>query len=611
MRLSPHRRIILVVLAASTFLALSGCGDEKIIAVGGGPPPDAGFDATADTGAPGADGPETSQPPVDTGPGPVAGEGREIVLLHDTSAPTQVTITQNLLIQAKVVDYAQSGPAAGVPVFYEIIENDGGGDATLTTAQAYTDDSGVVGVTFRANLVSNVHYKVQLSADQAQPVALEIFVVDTPKGDIEVELNYEGPISVKNVHVRLFEGGYTCGQFNAVNVPEGPLGEKTLLGIGAGSSVEFKDLPEAKKFTVVATAQSPSGSLAAAGCLDGIVVLPEQSNKVTLTMYLLVLNPAGFYDAVTVFDFTGAIPGQVGDIIDEVVLLFNDPGKFLINQVKNLVSAYIGDLITDVAFSLFEDELADIITDWMLNESPDWLQNIFTVGQDLTQVINNLELRADLLISKLSNDYYVQGVMYWDSIVLYWKLGCAEEGEPGYDPTCGQYIFGLEDFASTEFPMDIIEGKFTGFIHDFDKLDIDNFPIKINYGKIILFVLNEMLLPAITGENNLTDAILSFVNCGSIASFFSNGVLDAIGVSEGDIEEFCIDGVTLITKPISLILGNLALDSQMRLSGKAVMVDDDNDLKVDHIIDGEFSGTIEVDGQEGPQFKGTWDAHKQ
>lgn len=596
-------------LLALAALSVAGCGDEKVVAVGGGPAPDASVDV----------GPASDVAEPDGGPGADTGEpqglAREIILLHDTSEPIQVIITEDFLIRAKVIDYQLSAPAPNALVTLAIVTNDGGGDASLTTNQAYTDASGQVEVQFRAGLKPDVHYEVELTTLGADPVRLPLYVVDTPKGNIDVKLAYEGPIAIKNVHVRLFPGSYTCGQFKPINVPENPLGEKTVLGLGGtggGSqeAVSFEDLPDSQKFTVVATAQSPTGSLAAAGCLDGVMVLAGQDNTVTLTMYLLVLNPAGIYDTTNIFDFTGAIPGQVGEMVDQIVLLFNDPGKFLIDQVKNLVANYVGQLVTDAVFGLFEDQLADIVTNWMLNQSPDWLQNVFVIGQDLTQVVNNLEMQATLIISKLSNDYYVQGVLNWTGIVLYWHYGCAKEGEPDYDPECGKYVFSMEQFSNTEFPMDIVSGKFTGLIHDFDQLDIDNHVIKINYGKLIIFVLNEMILPAISGENTLLDAILSFVDCGSIASSFSNSVLDGIGVSENDIEGFCTNAITLIVSPVELLLGNLALDSQLRLQGKARLVDDDNNLVVDHIVDGIYQGHIESGGEEGSSFDGVWSADR-
>jgi len=596
-RLYPLR---LPLLLAFFILAVTACSNEQVIAVGGGPMPDGGV-VIGDDGLPIV--PDTTQSDL----------MREIVLLHDQSKPAQLVITENFQIRAKVIDYQASAPADNALVSFAIIANDNDGDATLTAFQAYTSPNGEVAVTFRANHKAGVNYTVQLNTEGAEPVTLDIYVGDEPSGDIQVNLAYEGPIAIKNVHVRLLPGTFSCGQFKATNVPLDVLGEKTILGLGDGADqgALFTHLPVSKKFTVIATAQSPTGSLAAAGCVDGVLVIPGETNTVTMTMYLLILNPAGYYDSTSVFDFTGAIPGQVGEVIDGVVLLFNNPGKFLIDQIKSLVAGFIGEWVTDLAFSLFEDELASVITDWMLNESPDWMQDIFTVGQDLTQIVNNLELRATLIISKLSNDYYVQGVLLWDGIVLYWKLGCAKEGEPDFDPDCGQYVFGLADFTDTEFPMDIIEGKFTGFIHDFDRLDIDNHVIKLNYGKLILFVLNEMILKTLTGYDNLTDAVLSFIDCPGIAANFSNDILNAIGVSENDLEDFCLDTVTFLVSPISIILGSLALDSQLRLSGSATMVDEDDDLKVDRIIDGKYVGHIEADGQEGPAFDGIWDAVKQ
>ena len=133
------------------------------------------------------------------------------------------------------------------------------------------------------------------------------------------------------------------------------------------------------------------------------------------------------------------------------------------------------------------------------------------------------------------SDYYIQGVLMWDGIVLYWHYGCPGEGEPEYDPECGKFTFSIEAFTNTAFPMDVVEGKFTGIIQDFDQFDIDNHIIKLNYGKLVIFVLNELLLPALSGENNLTDAMISFINCAGIASAFSNGVLDAIGATEQNL----------------------------------------------------------------------------
>ncbi|MFT7579843.1 MAG: hypothetical protein ACI9MR_001510 [Myxococcota bacterium] len=568
----------------------SACGDDAVVARGGGTD-------TADTTA------------NDTGTQPV-GTGREIIVLHDTDRALQVTVTQTVKIRAKVIDYAVSGPAPNVAVNATLIPSAdpaASGDASLNTLQSYTNEAGLAEFEFRANTVAGASYTIELTSTGADPVRFEVLVTDAPRGSIAVALQYEGPVSVKNVHIQLVTGQFTCGQFNPVYPPEQAFADKTLLGVTDGD-VRFDNLPEGERFTVVATAESQNGSLAAAGCLDGIVVLAEQDNRVTLTMFLLVLNPSGVYDSASVFDFTGAIPGQVGNIVNELSTLFTSPGTFLIDRVKDLAALYVGEFITNVVFGFFEDAVADIINDWMFNNSPQWVMDILTVGQDLFQVVNRLEMLAQLRISKLQNDYYVAGRLLWNGLVLTWRYGCPDVGEAGYDPDCGRNVFTLEQFQNTQFPMDIIEGSFTASIQNFDKLNIDNHTIRLNYGKLIIFVLNELILPALTGEHTLLDAVLSFINCASIAEGI--GGFSAIGISEQDVEDFCVDGISLIITPVTLILGNLAIDSQLRLSGTGTLVDDDNDLRVDRIINGAFVGNFESDGQQGSPFTGVWGASK-
>ena len=150
---------------------MSGCGDERIIAVGGGALPDS-F-ALADG-------------VVGDGLGQVDAEAmqREIVLLHNLDVPEQVIVTQELPIRAKVLDYELDGPATNTLVQYTIVENDGDGDATLSSQQAYTDADGEVVITFRSNLKSQVNYKVELYTEGAEPVYLDVYVSDVPRGDI-------------------------------------------------------------------------------------------------------------------------------------------------------------------------------------------------------------------------------------------------------------------------------------------------------------------------------------------------------------------------------------------------------------------------------------------
>jgi hypothetical protein len=227
--------------------------------------------------------------------------------------------------------------------------------------------------------------------------------------------------------------------------------------------------------------------------------------------------------------------------------------------------------------------------------------------------VANLEMLADLRIAKLTNDYYVQGQEDWHGIALYWHLGCPAETDLDFDPDCGRLVLSMADIQNTAFPLDLVQGVWTGTIANFDRLDIQTHRIQLNYGRLILFVLNELLLPAISGGryHDLRDAVIGFVDCPNIAGNIVGDFLRVLGVDEDEVEEFCVDAITWIVNPIVLTVYGLGADSRVRLHGQALLVDDNNDLIVDRIVDGEWIGYIELDqggGNTGGQFRGEWEA---
>ena len=550
------------------------------------------------------------------GPGGVEGSdgfefGREIILLHDTSLPLPIGIQSEFTVRAKVVDYAAGAPAAEVPVAWEVVGNEGvngaTGDGSLATKTAYTAADGLVENIFRAGHTGEIKYTVKLSAEGAADTFFQVFVSDSPTGALEVHFAYSGPIAINTIKVRLMPKGFSCGEFTPTMSFSSALFEKTVLDVAA--TPVFDGLAALSHFTVVATAKSPTGALAAAGCKDGVFVLEGETTPTTLDLNILPLIPTGTYDVENIFDFSNALSslGTVGEVIGGIKTLFDNPGKFLIDQIKTLVSAYIGELITDLAFGLFENELASIITDWVKNDSPDLLQDFFTIGDDLTQIIDRLHLLSTLKISKLEGNQF-QGTQYWTGIVLTWKFGC-DPAAPDYE-TCGLMTFSMEDLSNTQFPQDVLEGYFTGQIANYDRLSIDKHTIQVSYGKLILFVLNELILKTITGQNNLKDAVLEFVNCPSIASFFSSSVLDGLGLTEDKLAGFCESTIGLLIVPLENFIGNLALDSQLRLSGACTLLDETEDLYVDKLVDGEYAGQIEMENGAGPSFSGTFEGVK-
>jgi hypothetical protein len=97
------------------------------------------------------------------------------------------------------------------------------------------------------------------------------------------------------------------------------------------------------------------------------------------------------------------------------------------------------------------------------------------------------------------------------------------------------------------------------------------------------------------------------VNCAGIAKGIGGSILGKLGLSENTVKGLCDSTVTLLVLPLEQMLGGLALDSKLSLNGGCNMVDEDDDMKVDKLIDGFWVGSITSD-TPGKPFKGDFTA---
>ena len=545
---------------------------------------------------------------------------REIIVLMNTTVPQVIPPTGLIPIHVKVVDWTLGSPASGVAVFWEIVENkglNGPGSGALDSVGTGTDAKGLTGNVFRANKSPAVQYRVKISCEGAEDKFVDITVTDTPKGKIKIKLAYDNQVAIGQATVRIMPMPFTCAGFKPIYPPGGFLGSKSTF---LGGTPEFGPLPANKKYGIYVIAKDTTNRLAAAGCADGILVLDKATTEVTVTLLTLPLQAAGPYDMVNHFDFTGAIPGQLGKILDTAVEIFYNPGQFIITQIKNLIKQFIPGILVDAAFSLFEKQLAKVVTDWLLNSSPKWLQDFFQIGQDVLQVVKKLEMLGILKIFKVSNDFFIKGEINFTGLNLYWKLGC-KKSDPNY-ASCGKITLDAKDAVKDpNFPLDFLAGTLTGTLSSQTKLTIDSSTIKLNYGKLIMFVLTHVILKAITGETSFSKAMSKLVNCAGIAKGIGKSILGKVGLKESTVKSVCDSAVSLLVLPIEQALNGLALDSNLSLNGGATLVDDKppadkykdwvGDLKVDRMIDGYWKGNIVTSTGPGNQFKGDFTAVRQ
>jgi hypothetical protein len=566
----------------------------------------------------------------------------QIVLLHDTSKDEVIGIGNQLSVKAKVFDMSQGKPAAEYPVEFEIVsvkdEQDqeilnpdpSEGYGQLSVKAAYTDEYGIVFIMFSAGSKPNIKYSIKVSGSCASEDTLNVFVTDVPRGDIKVCLDYEGAISknsLKTIKVSLLPGDYTCGELSPEKPLVNTLADKTLPDIYA--CTKFEKVAAETHYTLFATAKGPYGGLTAYGCHDGVLALAEKTTEITLKLYLVTLNPTGMYDCTDHFDFTNVLKDCAGGIVDpiecfvgnsglgmtqmiccslyQIVNFFQNPGQLIVSLLFDLAKQFLPSIVVDIGEALLGKIIADVITNWLKNDSPDWIKNFFTIGEDITSIVTNLELYSDLKLSKLNNDFSIEGCHFWKGLALYWKLGC-DPKDPDYEQ-CGKIVFTLEDIKDTEFPLDILGGCFNASIADWNKLIIHTHKIDFSYGKLILFVLNELIIKNITDgkANTLTEAVKLWIDCKAISEGLFGDLFQVVTLGlldKKDVEKVCDGMISTLAGFVTAFLGALTLDTNLSIQGSCIMVDMDDNLKLDQLKDGKYTGFIETGGGQQSAFTG-------
>jgi hypothetical protein len=575
-------------------------------------------------------------PQLDDGEEPTC----ELFFLEEPGVALTSPINSVLSLTVKVIDYGSNSLAIDFPVTFTLEpEPDdmglGAGDkpGELTTFISITNEKGEAKVTFKSGNVVDQEYLVTAWADCGTPVQQKIYVTDVPTGDLEVTLKNgsadpdTGTVALvfNTIEVTLLPGGtndFACEDL----YPTQALPESAILGqytVGSvPGPVKYEHLAQSGAYTVYATAKGPNGHLAGAGCTEDIMIQADKLNKRNLVIHILQLNPTGTYSVVNELDFTDAIPGQVGEIIGLVTDLFYDPGTFIFDMVIKVIKMYFGEIwgtIAETIINPFKNYLAQLITDWFLNNSPDWMQCFFIVGQDLTQIVRRAELIGDLKLYKVYGDT-VNGEEQWHGININWALGCQQQGPCAgvnfqfiqdlceYDPVKDKCVCPLDMTDLSDFPGDFVQGNFNAQIANFDQLIISKHEVLINYGKLILWVLNDLIIKyATNGQyDSIEDLLHSIIDCQSIANGMIGDLLDGLGISNQQLEDFCDGAVGILISPIEEVLGALHFNSSIWLNGGCTLLDQTDDLIVDKLINGFWIGAMEIDGQVGSPFDGTW-----
>jgi len=364
--------------------------------------------------------------------------------------------------------------------------------------------------------------------------------------------------------------------------------------------------------------------------------MPNQTDEMTLEFSEVTFQAAGRYNAVDHFNFEpliemcagggttiiGCITAGTEDVgktvccaIQEFVKLFNTPGSTIVELVFDALKLWFGSGIIDAVQTVIGEALESVLNDLIEQWSQDtpWLAAVLSAGDDLTQIISHLELESELLLEKQGNDYTVQGTHYWHAINLYWRLNCPAEGEPDYDPECGKFSLDMQDIQQVpdDFPMELLEGVFVADVMNFNWLSLRQHEIALSYGKLVLWAINDIFIPEISGDqaHSIDELARLWLDCHGLAAGGIGDAAESIGWDRSEVEDACNSAISMLIDPVDDIVGKLSLSTTLTLNGNGRMIDDNCDAIIDRIVDGTYIGYVESNSQQA-SITGDWSAER-
>lgn len=470
---------------------------------------------------------------------------RAVALTIETPQTISLGLEEPTAIVARVTYVDDGAPAEGRPVKFSISGNSGGASipSSVTTGQDGRVQNQLTTGTNRTTF-SVVVTTPQADGQGSDPRQEIVVDVDgTYRGKLQVKFTYAQPVAVGQISTRIHQGSLNCP---GVTWPTQPAGVATQMATGVADQPIFESLTEAQVYTVTASALGLGGNQVAVGCAVAPAIIGRGTVQVTVPLNLRPVKIVGEYDFGARLDLADALPNQVATIVDEVADFFDNPAQFLaekleavlMNQLNMSQSTVRGMFLTYASFSgnpAYQTTnqltaIEDVVRVELLNRAPAWVNSGLTIGGDLTDLLESFTAGGTLEIEEATPTGAISGNWNWSKFMFQWRLN---QGCDVSNACCGREIYDGDDLepVGAEF-----EGTITRDTTVTDRiqynLHINEHRLNIQYGNIIVFVIERIVLQAITGQSSFACAAESLFGCNGSGSFVCGSANNNIAGNE-------------------------------------------------------------------------------
>ncbi|MBO4349948.1 MAG: hypothetical protein J6A01_03255 [Proteobacteria bacterium] len=616
--LNPYLRLLFTSMLACS---LAACSDDAGDKNQDNPPaenPDGPDNPGPGQDEPGPDGPDDPGPDDPIVKPEKPEQGWEGILLP--AGPTELEIPNSGFSKISVqLISTKNDDTYGLGYFGEKIQwgvETGSESISLSAKKSSTADNGIANITVNATDVSGNAVVVAKSNIAPQLVRFSIHVLDKPTGNLNVKTEYTGNAPVQNYSIRIYDGSEVqCALIDlndseVLNAKTDAPAEPLLPKVDAETAL-FENLSLEQDYAIIAYGFSPDGARVAAGCLDsGINLIASDTIEATIQLQTIDLDPVSTYHVRSYFDLgdVASALGSVGKFVVRVTDFANNPGESLYSLIMDLITESLGGVISKIAdfilSNTFKKDLVDAIN--KMAKENETVNKIGLFACQFRNIVRTMEFMGELGIEKVGS-VELKGTDSYDGVAAYWRLDCTDS----HDPNCGRVPLSSKQLGLDD-TLYFLEGTWSGSIaNDYDKLAIESHEMNLYYGKIIVYLINNYLLPKLAdGATSFNEALKKWINCDSVGAWLSNTLTRCIGgevlgkcigydlnVSKSQATGWCGSAVNVLATVLNFAAAYEELQkagSDINISGTAMFKDTNADNKVDIIRDGDWSGYMTV-----------------
>ena len=452
---------------------------------------------------------------------------------------------------------------------------------------------------------------VAQSQNAPKNVRFNVKVSDLPVGNLAVKANYNGLAPVENYSIHIYDSkDFYCGYYD----PKVGVTADALFPPVDESFAEFKGLSPTQNYTIVVNGYSAQGAKVASGCLDsGTQVFENQTTNVNVYLDTIDLSLNTTFRARSYFDLGDVANalGTVGQFVKYVTDFADNPTQVLYDLLFDIIKEAIGGTISGGIDTILnatglKEKLFNYLNGLLIQN-----KTVCQVGNfacQIRNIIRTMEFMGDLEIQR-AGQVELRGHNAYDGLSVYWRGGCETDKQGNYvDPTCGRYPLSTKQL---DLPEDIyfLEGTWSGSIaNGYDKISIESHQLNLEYGKIAVFLINNVVLPKLAGgAKSFPEAIAYWINCTAVGQWLSETLTFCVNiplvgkkcvtVTPEQATGWCKSASNTLGSALGFLtaMGELQkANSNVEISGTALVIDTNADNVVDDIHSGRWSGSMTI-----------------